>query len=121
MLAGIEEREQSSWRGLITLLVTPIAQASICHAEVVFLEDCRLRLVGLGGDDEVVMDDGEFIQHQVVRCLVVIVGDRCNEKLRGRICEWIEFGLFRALLLAWTWFLCCWLLCQCWTVSQLKL
>lgn len=94
MLAGIEEREQSSWRGLITLPVTPIVEASICHAEVFFLEDRRLRLVGLGGDDEVVMDDGEFIQHQVVRCLVVIVGDRCNEKLRGRICEWVEFGLF---------------------------
>lgn len=48
-------------------MALPRPKAFVSHAEVGWLQEPSLRLVVLGGDDEVIMYDGKLVQYQDMR------------------------------------------------------
>ena len=64
MLTRIEECEQPSGSRVVAIL--PGFKTGVGKSKVVFFEDISLRLVGRCGEDEVVGDDGVFVQDKIV-------------------------------------------------------
>lgn len=67
VLPRVEESKQSLVGRSVTVLI-PRAKAGMCQAEVIYLEDPSLRFILSGGNDKMVSDHREFVQHQRVGC-----------------------------------------------------
>jgi hypothetical protein len=61
MLPRVEERKKTR-RASFILSSLPGAQASISEANVIFFQQVGLRLVGLGSDDEMIVNDWVLVQ-----------------------------------------------------------
>ena len=87
VLARIEKGEQPrrSLTGLGRL--APRRQTCIRRSEIVLLEELRLRLVGLGREDEVPRDDGKLVQNEEVRRVLLwqLRDDQLGLGIRERI------------------------------------
>lgn len=70
---GVEKGKQSALVMCVSIyaLGLPCAQARIRHLQIILLQEVRLLLVGLGGEDEVVGDDWEFVQDEDVAGMVL--------------------------------------------------
>ena len=74
LLSAVVEREEPAARsGAIFLLlpfvlvVLPCLQTGVCGAQVIFVQDIILGLPFLRGEDEVVLDNGVFVQNERMR------------------------------------------------------
>lgn len=82
VFAGVEECEEAvgAWIGRQRgRAVAPGAEAFVCCFEVGGFEEVCLCFPGFCGEDEVIWDDGEFVQDKGVRW--ILWGEACEEQV----------------------------------------
>lgn len=76
VIAGIKECEEAVG-GVHACVAVPCLETCVCGFEIVLFEDVRLRSPFFSCENEVVWDDGEFVQDKSVgRVLGREVGDQ---------------------------------------------
>ena len=98
ILARIEEPEEPFGRALGVSLI-PGFQTCVCRFQVALFEEVGLGLPFCCREDEVVWDDGEFVQDEGVGW--VFGREIGDQEVRGWVLEWVWFGRFRARGIAW--------------------
>lgn len=106
VVPGVEERKQTLLLATVCCALLPCAQASVRRLQIILLQDVCLLLVRLSREDEVLGDDGEFVEHEQMRW--VCGGDVDDVEFGRRVFEGVEgfLGGRRGLVELWEGLLC---------------